>query len=111
MQNKVFSMIGIAAKAGKVVSGEFSTEKAIKAGKAKLVIVSADASGNTKKNFTDMTAYYQVPLCFLGTREALGHCIGKEFRASVAIVDENLARTIEKKLREDDMLKLNNGGN
>jgi ribosomal protein L7Ae-like RNA K-turn-binding protein len=33
-----------------------------------------------------------------GTKEELGRCIGKEFRASLAIVDENLAKAVEQKL-------------
>ena len=41
--NKVHSMIGLATKAGKVVSGEFAVEKAIKDGKAFLVIIAEDA--------------------------------------------------------------------
>ena len=39
----VLSMIGIAAKSGNVVSGEFSTEKAVKTGHAYLVIVFTEA--------------------------------------------------------------------
>ena len=35
-------MLGIAAKAGSVASGEFSTEKAVKEGRAYLVIVAQD---------------------------------------------------------------------
>ena len=42
--NKIFSMIGMATKAGKTVSGEFATEKAVKTGKAFLVIVSEAAN-------------------------------------------------------------------
>ena len=38
------SMLGLSAKAGNVASGEFSTEKAVKEGKAHLVIVAGDAS-------------------------------------------------------------------
>ena len=38
LRNRVFQMLGIAAKSGSVVSGEFSTEKAIKEKKAKDVI-------------------------------------------------------------------------
>lgn len=98
MQNRVLSMLGIAAKARAVVSGEFSTERAIKSGKASMVIVSEEASENTKKMFTNMTDFYQVPLFFYGTKEELGRCIGKEFRASLAITDENLAKAIEKNL-------------
>ena len=99
MQNdKVLSMLGIAAKSGNVVSGEFSTEKAVKSGQAYLVIVSSEASENTKKSFFNMTDFYHVPCYCYGSKENLGRCIGKEFRASLAVVDENLAKAVESKL-------------
>lgn len=91
-------MLGIAAKSGNVVSGEFSTEKAVKTGKACLVIVSAEASENTKKSFRNMTDFYHVPCYCYGSKEALGRCIGKQFRASLAVTDEKLARAVESKL-------------
>lgn len=91
-------MLGLAAKSGHVASGEFSTEKAVKSGKAFLVIVSEEASDNTRKMFRNMTDFYQVPMYIFGTKEELGHYIGKEFRASLAITDENLAKAVEKKL-------------
>ena len=75
-------MIGLAMKAGKVASGEFSTEKAVKEHKAYMVIVADDSSDNTKKNFSN--------------KEELGHAIGKEFRASLAILDEGFKNSIEK---------------
>ena len=98
--NKVLSLVGLATKAGKIASGEFSTEKAVKTGHAYLVIVSAEASENTKKSFCNMTDFYHVPCYCYGSKEALGRCIGKEFRASLAVTDENLARAVEKKLKE-----------
>ena len=95
MQNdKVLSMLGIAAKSGNVVSGEFSTEKAVKSGQAYLVIVSSEASENTKKSFFNMTDFYHVPCYVYGGKEELG----KEFRASLAVIDENLAKAVEGKL-------------
>ena len=49
MQNdRVLNLIGLAQKAGKVVSGEFMTEKAVKTGEAALVILAEDASENTQ---------------------------------------------------------------
>lgn len=92
-------MLGIAAKSGNVVSGEFSTEKAVKTGSAFLVIVSEEASDNTNKMFTNMTDFYEVPMYVFGTKEELGRCIGREFRASLAITDENLANAVEAKLK------------
>ena len=99
MRNRVFQMLGIAAKSGSVVSGEFSTEKAVKTGHAYLVIVSEEASDNTNKMFANMTDFYEVPMYVFGTKEELGRCIGKEFRASLAITDENLAIAVENKLK------------
>ena len=98
MRNRVLQMLGIAAKSGNVVSGEFSTEKAVKTGQAFMVIVSEEASANTNKMFTNMTDFYEVPMYVFGTKEELGRCIGKEFRASLAITDENLAKAVETKL-------------
>ena len=96
--NKAYGMIGMAMKAGTVASGEFATEKAVKTGKAALVIVSEAASENTKKKFRNMCDYYQVPIYFFGEKEELGHAIGKEFRASLAVLDDGLAKAIEKNI-------------
>lgn len=97
-QNKAIALIGLSQKAGKIASGEFSVEKTVKMGKARLVIVAEDASDNTKKKFTNMCDYYKVPCYFLGSKIQLGNAIGKEFRASLAITDENLAKAIEKQI-------------
>ena len=76
--NKALSMLGIATKAGKTVTGEFSTEKAVKEGKAWLVVVAADASDNTKKKFQNMCSYYQVTLKVFSDKVSLGNACGKE---------------------------------
>ncbi|HBG11872.1 MAG TPA: 50S ribosomal protein L7ae, partial [Clostridium sp.] len=65
-RQKILNLIGLATKAGKTVSGEFMTEKTVKTGKASLVIISEEASENTKKMFTNMCTYYKVPIYFLG---------------------------------------------
>lgn len=96
--DKTLRMLGIATKAGKVSSGEFMTENAVKSGLAWLVILAEDASDNTKKKFTNMCEFYEVPIRIYGTKEALGHAIGKEFRASLAVNDEGLAQAIMKKM-------------
>ena len=99
--DRVASLLGLAMKAGRLVSGEFLTEKAVKSGKATLVITATDASDNTKKMFTDMCTYYEVPLYFFGEKETLGHAMGKEFRASLAVLDEGFAKAIEKCLMNE----------
>ncbi len=102
MNKKVFSMLGLAARSRNLVSGEFMTEKAVKEGKAKLVIVSEEASENTKKQFTNMCSFYEVPIYFYGTKQELGHYIGKEFRASAAVTDEGFAKSIISRLESEE---------
>ena len=67
--DKVLAYLGLATRAGKIQSGEFSTEKSVKAGKAAMVIVAEDASNNTKKKFTKMCTVYKVPIYIYGTKE------------------------------------------
>ncbi len=100
MNDRILSLLGLAARGRNLVSGEFSTEKAVKEGKAALVIVSSEASNNTKKMFTNMCSFYHTPIYFYGEKDALGHAIGKEMRASVAVTDAGLAASIIKHLEE-----------
>ena len=97
-RQKAMNLIGLATKAGKAVSGEFSSEKAVKTGKARLVVVSEEASDNTKKMFTNMCTYYKVPICYFGKKDELGHAMGKEMRASLAVVDKSFAEAIVKQM-------------
>ena len=96
--DRVLSMLGIAEKAGSVQSGEFCTENAVKSGRAALVIVAEDASDNTKKKFENMCGFHQIPYAVYGTKEELGHHIGKEFRASLAVTNEGMADTLKKQM-------------
>ncbi|MBE5945953.1 MAG: 50S ribosomal protein L7ae [Lachnospiraceae bacterium] len=98
MKDKALALLSIAAKAGKIVSGGFMCEKAIQEGTACLIIIAEDASGNTRKKFTDKSTFYNVPCRVAGTSEVLGHRIGKQNRMVVAVTDEGLAEQITNKL-------------
>ena len=97
-EKKLYSLLGLAEKGGRLASGEFMTEKTVKEGSACLVIVAGDASDNTKKMFRNMCDFYDVPFFCFSDKETLGHKIGKEFRASLAVKDEGMAKAIEKHL-------------
>lgn len=97
--DKILSMLGLAEKAGKIASGEFSTEKAVKSHQASLVVVATDASDNTKKMFRNMCEFYKVPMYLYGTKEELGHHIGKQYRASLAVTDQGFSKSLESKLK------------
>lgn len=100
-QKKAFSALSLAAKAGKVKSGEFQTEITVKQGMAYLAVVAEDASEGTKKKFCSLCEYFGVPTLFYGTRESLGSCIGKDFRATLAITDERLAEMVSREIKTE----------
>ena len=105
--NKGLSLLSLATRAGKTKSGNFQTEQAVKSGTAYLVIIAADASENTKKKFRNMCSFYDVPILFYADQDTLGHAMGKEFRASLAILDEGFAKGIQTEIgnREDIALR------
>lgn len=96
---KIISLLGLAQKAGKLASGELAAEKAVRSGKAKLILIAADSSENTKKGYRDMAAFYQVPFCEQLTKEQLGAAIGKVQRAAVVIVDQGFSTAVMKVLQ------------
>ena len=93
-QNPILQYLGLSQRAGCIASGEFMTESAVKAHTARLVIVAEDASERTRKQFKDMCAHHKIPYREYGQKEEIGHCIGKEFRASLAVLDQGMAKQI-----------------
>lgn len=98
--HKIISLLGLAQKAGKLVSGEVSVAKAVKTGKAQLLLIAGDSSEPTKKGYRDMATYYQVPLYEILSKQELGECIGKVQRAAVAVVDTGFSKALMKLLSD-----------
>ena len=91
-------LLGLAFRSGNLVSGEFAAREAVRKKTAALIIVANDASDNTKKMFENQCKHYQVPFYCWGLKEELGHAIGKEFRASIAVTDQGFAEALLKQL-------------
>ena len=100
--NKIYSLLGLCMRAGKLKSGEFATLEAIRRKTAEMVIISEDASDNTKKKFSDKCSYYNVPIFVFGNKEELGHAIGKDVRTSLAITDKGFAQSLRKNLLSEE---------
>ena len=95
----VRNAVGFAMKAGKLASGDFAADKAVKSGRAHLIIVDSDASDNTKKHWRDTASSKNIKLI---TIENLGCAIGKEARMVAAVTDEGFARMIYTKTVQKD---------
>jgi ribosomal protein L7Ae-like RNA K-turn-binding protein len=96
MDPKFFSLLGLAMRAGKVVSGEEQVINVVRKKKAFLVIVADDASENTKKRIKDKTTHYGVPCVIAGNRHQLGQAIGKDERVLLAVTDQGFAQGLSR---------------
>ena len=89
--------LGLAQKAGKLVSGDFAVKAALKAGTVQLLVVAQDTAPNSKKELCYLAAQAGVPVLELLTRWELGSAIGKGQRAAAAITDSNFASMLQGK--------------
>lgn len=94
--NKALGLIGISAKAGKIVYGTDSCIEKMKSGKVKLLIVSTESSEKSKKNFEYYAQKYNTKICFFETIENLSKSIGKKNKVVIGIQEDNLAKEIQK---------------
>lgn len=105
--DKIYSFLGLARKAGKVISGDETCERTIRSGKACLVIIAENASNNTKKKFADMCLHRDTEIRLFGDKELLGKCIGKDIRSVVCVLDYGFAGQL---IRKIDDLNFESGG-
>lgn len=89
-KDKILQLLGLAMRAGKLVTGEELTIADIRNKKAKIVFVATDASKNTKKRITDKCSYYQVPLTDLFSQSEISCAIGKT-RMVIGVNDQGFA--------------------
>lgn len=97
--DKLFGMLGLAARARKIVAGtEIVTEK-IKANKGvNLVLIASDVSQNTLKKLVNCCEYYGIEYIQLQrTQNEISNAIGKRcLTSSVAVLDRNFSEAIKK---------------
>ena len=98
--DNVLGMIGLAKRAGKIVTGAEICEAAVKKGKSKLIIIAGDISENGRKAITDACKYYNVKYIEYADKSQLGKFTGSEERAVVSVNDRGFADTILKKYAE-----------
>ncbi len=98
-----YQLLGLSARAGKLVMGEMLCQKAIRTRKAKLVIISQEASPNTLKKFVEMCRYYKTDYVVVGDKEMLGRAVGKGSRTVLAVTDEGLKESLLRQLQNSGM--------
>ena len=102
-EQRVISLLGLAQRAGRLISGEVAVRKAMQQKKVELLLIAADASANTRKSYQDAAAYYGVTYILFSSKLEMGEGIGKAHRAAVALTDKGYAARVQELVRQSEM--------
>jgi ribosomal protein L7Ae-like RNA K-turn-binding protein len=94
MVERIYGLLGLAQRAGKVASGEAAAEANIEKHKACLVILASDASERTITHFTGLCERNHIKYMVIGEKIKYGIAMGKSPRSVVVILDDNFAKSI-----------------
>ncbi len=105
MTDSICSLIGIAYRVGKIVSGYEHSLRTLQRHKGKLILLALDASIQTKSFFYTQSKRYNMPLYETSFKDDFGKALGKTPRAVVICTDAGFAKAIVAKLTRGDMVK------
>jgi len=90
----ILNLLGLANRAGKLISGEETVIKKIQKREAILVLIAKDASLQTQKMFKDKCDFYKVTFRMFASKDIIGNAIGKSPRSACAIIDRGFGNKI-----------------
>lgn len=91
LYERAMGMLGLCARARRLESGLDACVKAVRSGKACLVLMDAGTGVNSAKTVKDACAFRNVPLIVLEEGE-LSRSIGRDGRMVTAVTDKNMAQ-------------------
>lgn len=94
----VLNLLGLAMRAGKLVTGEELVIKSVQKKQAKFVFVAKDASENTRKKINDKCLFYQVPFDDSFSQTKLSAAIGRS-RMVISVADVGFARKFDELIK------------
>lgn len=93
---KIYSLLGLAQRAGQLISGDMSLENALRKGQGELLLIAADCGANNRKKYEHLATREKIEYILLGNRDELGEAIGKGHRAAVLVMNTGFAEAIRK---------------
>ena len=96
--NKILNLLGLAQRAGFIVTGEDNVTNALQKQKLKIVFVAKDASMNTIDKFVKKCYFYKVECNLDYSAEELSSALGKP-RKVIGLNDQGFYEALEKLMR------------
>lgn len=95
----MFRLLGLARRAGAVAPGTDAVRRAIREGRARLILLAGDASSVQLDKIRTTLNDRSIPQAILGDRDTLGAAVGFASLAAVAVTDGSLAGRLLEELR------------
>lgn len=99
MGQKLSNALGLCRKAGRCLTGDETVEKAVRSGKALLVVLDSEASENTRDKYTFLCRGRGAELILT---EAPGLAIGKPGNKVIAVTDAGFSKMIREAYRNEN---------
>ena len=103
MADKALGLLGLMRKASAIEIGVDNACAALRAGRAKLLLVSCDAADNARRKLEHLSVGRRaltIPLSY--TREELADCLGVSGCSAAAVTDIGFANALMKELAAAD---------
>ena len=103
MEDKALGLLGLMRRAGAIELGVDNTASALRAGRAKILLVSCDAADNARRKLEHLSVGRRaltIPLSY--TREELADCLGVSGCSAAAVTDIGFASALMKELAAQD---------
>ena len=85
------ALVGLARRAGAVVTGTGAVRDAVRSGSARLVLLAEDAAAGQVGKVANLLRHREVPHRVWGKQEELGRATGSASLSAIAIMDDGLA--------------------
>jgi predicted RNA-binding protein YlxR (DUF448 family) len=99
LEDKIRSLIALANKAGKAVSGSDTVMDRLRTGDVAILIVAADISSDSRAKFMAAAHKAAVETFSFSMKDSLGLPLGKEVRTAVAVLKSSFAETLQSDLK------------
>lgn len=93
-QERIASLLGLAQRAGQLVSGHARLTQALERGEVFFLLLAEDIAPEREAEYIRLCSLHQIVWQKLFTKTELGACIGKEVRSAVGITGVRIAQNV-----------------
>ncbi|MGI6177706.1 MAG: L7Ae/L30e/S12e/Gadd45 family ribosomal protein [Eubacterium sp.] len=97
-EDRVLGLLGLAARAKKLITGYNTCLSAIESGKLKLLIIAEEVGENSCKKMISKCTSRGIEYRKFGSAPVLSHAVGKTDKGIFGIVDFGFAESIKKEI-------------